>query len=297
MEKLFKNLFIFFIINLLIFLLLFFLSSYFFQKNKWYTDPNLKSVPANQNFDFIILGSSHAEVFSRYKNDINVKKILGKNFYSLALPGAGPVIEKIYLDYFYMKKNQTQKIIYFIDPFALYSKDLNESYPYLPPGNIDLQFIGLLIENHWNIVSALNYITSILSSHWITKPQPIDKNIFTKVGDIRDERIAKRNRYYYPTGIDQQNYTKYFKKFEEIILTAQQNNADIVFIIPPTLVKNDPGMENLSATLDILRQRYNIDYYDYSEVMTDHKYFFDMEHLNTDGVIYFTENYLKSIVK
>jgi hypothetical protein len=69
----------------------------------------------------------------------------------------------------------------------------------------------------------------------------------------------------------------------------------ISFIFPTTLLGDLPGTPEVKAALAEIKKDYPLDFYDYSNAITDVELFNDHDHLNTAGVVEFSKKYLKPL--
>ncbi len=269
-----------------------------------------------ENFDFIMLGTSHTQVFYNHV----VEKILPKKMKNLATGSAGVVPEKIRLLCFFESKNSTKNIIYILDPWALYSERWNENNIILQYENIEYSYTKKLISNGATKTVLFNYfrdkltsnalvlINSYIKTKDIPTPQPKQpvqiqieesKKIEKTLEEQRkiDEALDKqRLEILYDEGLNQKRFSKYSQDVVEIIKLAKANHAHITFIIPPTLMGKMPGHEEVIKLLEEYKQKYNISYLDLTDEMQDQQYYWDREHFNENGVNFFTEHFLSKIL-
>ena len=93
----------------------------------WETDSNLLIIPEHQRFDLLVFGTSRGRALSRWKNHLLMETILNMRVLNLSKTGGGgPVWTRIFLDYFYHRHNTADRILYFIDPWVLFSSAWNE---------------------------------------------------------------------------------------------------------------------------------------------------------------------------
>lgn len=296
MKKFVKNIIYFLLINLAVFIVVIWGISIIFSLKNWQRDPDVYVIPSSNTYNFLIMGTSHANIFTRFSNQGRVEKILGKKFFNLSQPGSGPVIEKLYLKVFLDKKNRSQRIVYFIDPYALYSDRWNENYFLLLYGKFDLLFLRNAISSQIGATTLMNYIRTYLSLKWFIKNPRPDKTD-SRVYSYTKSQIIERLNFLYPEGLTQNSFIKYTQSLNEVIQIAKKNNMKITFIVPTTLIKNLPGTNQTLKLLEKYKKDYNIMYYDYSNLIQDNNLYGDEDHLNSDGISFFTKYYLKQILQ
>ncbi len=297
MVRFYRNIILLSVINIGIFFFMLFAIHIFFVQKHWQTDYDVFTIPHNQTYHFIILGTSHSQNFTRFSNQHIVEKILGEHFFNLSQPNAGPLMEKIYLQYFLNKRNRTNTVIYFIDPQVFYTDLDNENYNVLPLyGEVDFPLETLLIQNHISFATQLSYFKAYMSLKWFIKyPRPNlpDTTIYKPNATLDNERLSML----YPTIPQEKTFDHYTQILNDLIFLCHKNHVKLIFIIPPTLIKNYPGMDNLKLLLEHYKEKQGIPYYDYSQTVTDTHLYSNIDHLNTAGITVFTQKYLKQLTE
>ncbi|MBI2613554.1 MAG: hypothetical protein HYW62_02185 [Candidatus Levybacteria bacterium] len=292
------------------------------------------TAPRNGEYDFLLMGTSHTQVFY----DHIVEKIIQKKMKNLATGAAGVVPEKIFLTCFFEANNKTNQVIYFLDPWALYSSRWNEDNYILQQEGIEYSYLSKLIENKVSTKVVFNYFRDKLTDNSdkfmreLLMPKTISPEKIKPVENLqpdnkeipsedsakveagkREARMAQKTpeeqqlanqaedkqrlEISYNEGLSDKNFSKYSKHVEQIILLAKKNDAAISFIIPPTLMGEMPGHDNVIKLLSELKKKYKTEYFDFALEMQKQEFYWDREHLNVKGVEYFTQNYLKDLVK
>ncbi|MEK9173459.1 MAG: hypothetical protein AAB594_02735 [Patescibacteria group bacterium] len=298
------KLIIFGLINLLPFLVLEISSRGFSNYSNPNSEANLFVIPKNVKYDLVILGTSHAREFSNGDNHQVVQAMLGKSFLNLSKSLAGVLPQKFYLSYFFKEKNKTEKILYFIDPFVLYSIDANEERLFNDePFRMDV--LWGLAENGFSKTVIYNYLKSNISRlkinplAWLPfEPNLGTKNKYRAGGDFKpiDVKLLDQTVGNYYNGLDEQEFSKSALRLKNIIELAEQHQARMVFVIPPTQWRIDPGKEDAKKLMFDLKEKHQVEFHDLSESVKNPKFYKDSDHLNKDGVVYFTERFLKPIL-
>ena len=129
---------------------------------------------------------------------------------------------------------------------------------------------------------------------WFIKSPRPDKNDFRIVANLSNASIQNRLKLLFPNGTDNNKFNKYKLVLDQIVALAKTRNMQITFIIPTTLLPKLPGMDKEKALLSEYKKN-NINYYNLSKSITDLSLYSDTDHLNTKGVIKFTNTYLKTL--
>jgi hypothetical protein len=137
-----------------------------------------------------------------------------------------------------------------------------------------------------------NYIKSKFLDEWIEYGASRVPETETKLASVDSTAVLKRINSEYPSGLKTEIFKKYSNKFDQFISYGNKKDMKITFIIPPTLLNNIPGMNEMRAFLSDLKKNYKINFYDFSEVMKKPEYYYNHDHLNNYGVEYFTKNFL-----
>ena len=217
-------------------------------------------------------------------------------FFSFAKPGAGVLPEKVYLTYFYDQHNKAKNVVYFIDPFAMYSPHRNEQYSFDEQPYHNTVLLALL-KNHfdWDVISG--YITSNLDLRRGPKPRPSYVCGTSPVITFDKSRLPNEISQIYGGGLNRSQFNKYATDLGDLINTAKEHNARVILIIPPYLWwQQDPARKILITLLEQYKVHHGIDFYDLSNSIPDLDRYADYDHLNCKGVLYFTEKFLKPIL-
>ena len=263
----------------------------------------------HEKVDTLIIGSSHAKTFSACKNGNRiVDKILNQKIKILSIDGGGVKNLQIYLNLFYKKGGEAKKVIYLLDPFALSSEMFEEKHDIFTELDLNLNNLMLLFKENVGFLNIKNYIFSSLHRNSVisifksfTKSHkksanPNDTKIDNKF-TITDHSIKRRLRSLYPIGgkINEQVFNRQCKKLEKTIQIARHNKSEIVFILPPTLLGEQPAYIMTIAYLKQLNKNYGIEYYDFSYVLQQKDFFSDADHMNVKGIEFFTKKYLQNL--
>lgn len=264
----------------------------------WKTESDLMVMRDGQHYDFTILGTSRGRTFSRDSNHVVVEQILGKHFINLSKGASSGVIPaELFLRYFYSRGNSTDHIVYCIDPWVVYDRKSNEENGFFTISEpFELGLLTEMIKMHLPVKQDMMYCKSIWSDKWKTAGQERKVHAFDTLRVISEHSLDKA-RAHYDSLIDMDNFARYSRHLEEIIQLAHAHGAIISFVIVPSMLHHFPGKP---ALVDFLTKQAaaqpNVYFYDFSEEMADRRYFYDHNHFNRNGVVYFTANYLQKIV-
>jgi hypothetical protein len=259
------------------------------------TETHLFTIPKNEAYGFVLMGNSHAEAFAGGDSHTLVESILGMKFFSFAKRGAGVLPEKIYLSYFFKQQNTTKYIIYFIDPFVMYSPKFNEKYPFDTEPYHNSVLLNMIKNGfEWHILS--DYLTSNFDPRNHPSPQPSYACGTNALESLDQNKMQMAMADLYSDGLDRSSFNKYAVELGDQISLSNQHGARTIFIIPPYVWRHDPGRNELLGILRQYEQRYGIKYYDFSNSISDPGMYIDAtNHLSCKGVQYFTERFLKPI--
>lgn len=258
----------------------------------------LINIKENEHYDFILMGTSHAKAFSVFQTHQLIEQNIGKKFFPMGYNAGGPLLQKMYLTYFYDEKNTASKIIYLIDPWVLYSKQWNEVNYYPADEVFRPKFVKLMIENNMDNEVIREYLRHKVTYHLFTRKEAkfadskIDENYVKNSKAVYDFKISQ----WYAEGQDKNTFEKYSKELEQIIAMAKKNNTEVIFMLPPNLMHELPGQKELILKMKYFEKKYGIKFYDYSETVHDPKYYNSLDHLNLAGVLMFSKQYLLPIL-
>lgn len=269
--------------------------------HNWEVEGNLLVMKSNRHYDLLIMGISHARNFSRHKNHLRMEKMLDQKIINLAIGEGrcGAVDQHFFLKYFYNKGNSTDKILYVLSPTLLNKGFINKASNTfeLEPFRVDffLQYLNYSADNKYQ--RLFYYVKSKFSCKWL-KLKPYSRNSMKKaLVAIDSNQIREGLKLLLVDGERIDEFHRNCIKVEETINMSIANHSEIIFIIPPALFGKWEGHFETIAFLKEMNEKYGTAYYDFSESVLEPKYYYDHHHLNSAGIDYFVENYLKNIVQ
>jgi len=266
-----------------------------FRKTDENTEASLAAIPFNRQFDFTILGTSHAREFTRSGNKPAVESILNKRFWNLSKGfGHGGLISSITAwDLFNERNNHAKKLVYFLDPWTLCYSIWNEENYFLEEEPLKWDILNNAIKNNASIPTIANYIKSKFKpSYFMTKPLANQRN--NKLSDtFNASKADKQMKIYYPEAINPKVLDKYEQLFLAFTNALHKKGIELIVIIPPTLLNKEPGFEPIWKFVNTIK---TIKVFDHSNTIRSPIYYYDISHLNSNGIEYYTRNYLKPIL-
>lgn len=266
----------------------------------------IKTAP-QQQYDYVILGASHAVAFDFEDMNARLEEMSGSKIMNLATVGAGIVPNRLLFDYF-LTQRETDHIVYVVDSFGFYSTAWNEErvqdtalYQRAP---FDPTLAVLLFNNPATRAIAPDYVLGFSkinnADRFKSDISDDEATRFTKTYRPVKQIDAQRLEYLYPKQPDPQVMATYMGQFEALLKLAQERGIQVVVIKPPVperWYKVLPNEAQFDETLREVLQRYNIELHDFSLVGNEEKYFYNTDHLNWAGVLNFFENYLQDLVR
>ena len=260
------------------------------------------------NFDYVILGASHAVALDHRDMNSRLEKMTGKTILNLATVGSGVTVNKLLLDYFLVER-RTRAVVYVLDSFAFYSKAWNEERlqdtRLLLRAPWDPSLAWLLLKTPAARWVAMDYITGFSK---INNPGRFQPDLHKQEGQ-RFERVyrpveqidRRRIAYLYPLPVDEQSLREspYLAQFEEWIREVKVSGMHFLVVRPPIperIRSMIPNEDLFDKTIKALTARHAIPFHDFSTVSNQEEFFFDTDHLNRDGVMAFLENHLAGVL-
>jgi hypothetical protein len=269
--------------------------------NNYDSEESLFSISRHKQYDLLFMGISHARNFTRFKNQIRVEKILNCNTVNIARGGGkcGAEAQYVYLRHLYSRGNSVDKIIYVPTPPLLFSDylDNNSSIFDYEPFRLSFFFQYLLSKSENKNQQLYYYIRSKFKANWSKyKPGSVESND-NVLAKIDTAAIRWGFEQAYPKGLDSIAFKRNKSIIKKTLDLCQNHNTKVIFVMTPAVFGKWPGNEQVFDFLNELKTHYPIEVYDYSEVCKDQTLYFDHHHLNSKGVSWFADNYLKPILK
>lgn len=273
-------------------------------------NPIYKIDTAHGDFDWVILGASHAMPLDFGGFHTEMERETGKRILNLAGPGTGPLYNRFVLEHFW-RAHRTDNILYVVDAFAFRSAAWNEGRfsdsglmgrtPFHPA--LAVQLAGHVVRDGVNPRALLDYVTGFSK---LNNRERFRRDVWE--GEASFERIfrpsvaAERKRvdYLYPPVADERtNLARYLGELAGLIERAQAKGAAVTIIkfpLPPRFKSLLPGEAEFDDELTALLRRYGIALQDYSGAIPDTALYADTDHLNRAGVTEFFRQHLRAIL-
>ena len=265
----------------------------------WETKSALYKIPDAQHFGWLLMGSSHAEVFGHCPENIAyLQRRLGDGVSCLTKRGSGVFQHRLFLEEYYAAGNSADHVVYFVDPWAFYSRHWNETMRFIDYEPLDLSFTSNLIRAGVSPSTLLFYARSKFTREWRTQqPDPPDVGACLRKLERRDPAMVNRSvQRFFPVGTESNQLDRYMQDLIGIIDLANANGSQLTLVTTPTLLGDLPGTEEFHAALDDLLKPYEIPYHDFSNAVEDVGLFHDHDHLNDAGVGDFIDAHLVPVL-
>jgi len=264
------------------------------------TDSILLPMPRDTHYGVLIMGTSRGQLFTRYKDNLEtVETAFGANVYNLSIPfGGGILPSKMFLTTFFERGNRADTVLYFIDPFVMFSPKPNREHRLVNYEPLWPTFLWQMVKNDMPRERIVTYIQSKFTKRWFTQtPQLMTRNNKRMHDDqVNPEKVKMRNDSLYFDGLNEQHFQTYAAVLDDILERANHEGCRVILAFPPTLLGEQPGSDRLLAELEKLHKKRTFEFHDFSNTIQDPAQYFDYDHLNSDGVEKFTKEYLKPII-
>ncbi|NCD41334.1 MAG: hypothetical protein EOL88_04505 [Bacteroidia bacterium] len=267
------------------------------------SESNTLFLKKNQQYDILFMGISHARNFSRHKNHLRIEKILDSKIINIGQGGGacGANEQLFYLDYFFKMGNRSSKIIYVLSPPMLFSETLPIASNTFDNEVFDVSFFSnyLVFSSENKQGRIMSYLQSKFHPSWLFK-KPFTQDSEDNVLTFLNKKLVDegQNLAYGGSELNISRFHKASKIIEKTIRIAKEKNSEVILLIPPALFGKWRGHTETITFAKILEKKYpNVTIFDGSETVLKPEFYYDNHHLNTNGVIYFTENYLKKLME
>lgn len=263
------------------------------------TESNTLILGSDQEYDLMFMGISHARNFSRYGNHEVVENILNKKIINIGQGGGtcGVNEQLFYLEYFYSKDNKVDTVFFILTPPMLTSEKLPVSSNTFDSELFDLNFFlkYLSFDSENKYERTVQYMQSKLKSKWIHLKPDLTIGKKDSLTGVNTEAIRNGMELAHGKNINVERFKASCAGVEKIIETVKRNNSEIVMIIPPALFGKWPEHNLVIDFAKKMKKEQNVMFYDFSESVLQPKYYYDHHHLNTKGVEYFANVFLKPL--
>jgi hypothetical protein len=249
------------------------------------------------DYDYVILGASHAAALDYEDMTPRLEQMTNSKIINLSEVGSGIFVNRLLLDYF-LVSHHTRTIVYVADSFAFYSQQWNEDRlndtRLFVRAPFDPALVQLLLASPAARSSLPDYI---LGFSKINNPDRFSPDInddertkfettYRPVKQIDQQRLD----YLYPKEIDDATFQHYLAEFEDLVRYLQANRIRLIVVKPPIparFYQMLPNEAQFDERLQVVLNRYGVEFHDFSLVDNDEKFFFNSDHLNKTGVLNF----------
>jgi hypothetical protein len=271
-------------------------------RNRFYA---VRSAPPSQ-FDFVVLGASHAAVFDYRDMNQRLEQLSGATIINLSTVGGGVVPNRLLFEYF-LTRHRTSHMVYVVDSFAFYSRQWNEERlqdrRLFVRAPFDPALVRLLLATPGGWTVALDYASGFSK---INNPDRFSADVsadegarfdrqYRPVAQLDEERLA----YLYPAHVDAGTFNGYLREFEELIAGSEKRGIAVTVLKPPLpdrIYQRLPFEREFDAALGAVLARHGVQLHDFSRVNNDAGLFQDTDHLNRTGVLEFFNGHLSPLL-
>lgn len=264
----------------------------------WETESNTLVMRNDKHYNLMISGISHARVFSRHSNHQRIESILDRSIINIGqgYGGCGMNEQLFYLKHFYHRGNTVDELLYFLSPPMMYSEKLpivSKTFNY---EKFDLLFLRdyLKFPSENKNERIFHYITSKFHPRWWLERPDTDKILKDSLTTVDTAAVMEGLRVAYGTEMSYERFVKSQTVIIDLLSFCKENGIEVTFVVPPAVFGKWPGHEEVLSFMDEMHKEYDFELYDHAAVMLEPSFYYDHHHLNTKGVVHFTENYLKA---
>jgi hypothetical protein len=254
------------------------------------TEANLPVLKDSTEYDILMLGISHARIFSRHRNHERFEARTEKSMINLSQGGGFGALDNqlLHLKFFLKNGNSANELVIVLSPMMMFNRNTDRTRVAFEREPFDPDFFRFVVENGVeNRYQQLGYyLRSKLFWTWLTtRPTSLDR-MDKQIDGLDSSAMARTMPGAYPYGIDQMQFIDRSAVVESIFRVARENEMRITVVMPASLFGKWPGHDETMQWLETVRDPYNLRIVDLSDrwVMRT-EYFYDHHHLNTDGVM------------
>jgi len=269
---------------------------------QWQTDSLLLSTPRDTHFDLVILGTSHARLFTRIKHNYDfLSDALDMQVFNLAIPfGGGILLEKMYLRNFFERGNRADILLYFLDPYVFFSPLPNKYHKFVYYEPLRMSFLLEMIRNGMPFERVFTYIRSKFTYRWITQEPVLIAYESATLADwgiaLEPKRMRARAESLYPDGLSQGYFQYYSPMLGEVLEMARAHQCRMILAFPPTLLGHEKGAPQVLELIEGYRKQYDFEFCDFTAAIDDVDLYYDYDHLNSPGLEAFVTRFLEPVL-
>lgn len=262
-----------------------------------------------RQFDWIVLGASHAMPLGFGDMPQQIARKTGKMVLPLAMTGGGPFTWRLIAER-YFADHSTAGVLIVLDDFGFADERWNagrmddaDLLAKIPADWKTFQVFAAATSRSLPATVLASYATGFARINDQTRFQPEKwegENNFDTTRRPSDAADKARIRFLYPAPMAPQEMSDGLANLEAIIALAQANGARVVTIRPPLPDRFRtalPPLEGLELRLLSLLAEYNVEFYDFSQAIPESRFYFDSDHLNRVGVNRFVDEALAPVLR
>lgn len=273
-------------------------------------NPLLKVERAAGDYDWVVLGASHAMPLDYDDFNAEMERASGRRIVNLAGPGAGPLYNRFVFEHF-LRRHRTGKVLYVVDAFAFRAPRWNEERfadpKLLARTPMSLALAASLASYVWtdgvDPRAWLNYVSGFAK---LNNRDRFARDAFE--GEAQFDRVfkpsasadRKRIDYLYPTVDDEQaRRDRYFAVLAGLIEAARETGAALVlakFPVPRRFAELLPDEVAFDTELKAFAAAHRVELHDFSSAVEGKAFYADTDHLNRAGARTLLERHLRTLL-
>jgi hypothetical protein len=271
--------------------------------NNWETESNLLVMGGGHSpahYGVALLGTSRGRVLSRDGNHLIVEKILNQPVINLSKGGGGGLMPaELHLSYFYHRGNKADHVVYLVDPWVFFSPINNEENDFfLRDEPFEMYILWELIAQGYPSNRISSYLQMIAVDDWRAISTYAAPGLTQgTIKNVDQEKLLEAREHYLSKYAD--NGFQRYSRYVDIINTmVKKQGGRITYVMLPMLIPDFPGMDQVDQKLrQVALSNDHVAYYNVSDAMHDHRFFYDHMHFNQTGVDFFTRRVLKPVIQ
>ena len=267
------------------------------------------AVAQRADFDWVILGASHAMPLDFADFNAFMEKETGLAILNLASPGTGPLYNRFVFEQF-LAGHRTRNLLYVADSFAFYLPVWNEERfadaKLLARTPFDVaiarRLFAYCLHDGVDPRALLDYVTGFSK---INNRERFERDVwegekqFDRVFRSSPTMVNSRIAYLYPKPPSAAGLAHYLDVFDDLLVLAERHGIRVVVIempVPPDFYAKIPDQAGFDAAIGSLLAKRQIAFLDFSRALTAPGLYFDTDHLNRTGLTQFFEQHLKAVL-
>jgi len=265
---------------------------------------------ASPQYDWVILGASHAMPLDFADFNAVMEQRTGKRIINLAGPGTGPLYSRFVLEHF-LRHHSARHVLYVADGFAFRSRAWNEERladaKLLSRTPFDPALAAILadyvLREHVDPRGLLDYVTGFSK---INNRERFRLDVWEGEANFdrafRPSRAAEKKRveYLYPPVVDEiEARRRYLSQLVAMISDAKSQGADVTiakFPLPPRFKALLRDEETFDTALRAVAEAQGAAFIDLSGTVAEPRFYADTDHLNREGVTVFLRQHLERLL-